>query len=267
MITVDEEYYIMSNAYVPEHSVGLMTCVFGGEPLLIEDYFCCLKGDRLIVVGYPLRQNFSIKEFEKAIDQITIKFRPKYLSIIALELPPSIAAYCKERERDHYYVLGVDNIKIKRGLRRIIDKTRDHFAVERSFEISSAHKELSSDFVERVKPLPRVRELLYRMEDYVAYTKDAIVLNAWDHEDNLAAFYVVDIAPHKFSTSVIGCFSEESYVSGVSDLLLFETIKISKEYGKNYVHLGLAVSKSLNQFNKKWRSKVTLTYEMCEIVV
>ncbi len=78
---------------------------------------------------------------------------------------------------------------------------------------------------------------------------------------------MVDLAPQNFSTYVIGCHSKKNYVPGASDLLLFETIKISKEYDKNYIHLGLGVNKGIRQFKKKWGGKPTLQYEMCEIVV
>jgi hypothetical protein len=267
MVTVEEEYYILSNAYVPEHSVGLMSCVSGGEPVLIEDYLCCKNGDWIVVVGFPLRQSFSIKEFEKFIDQIIERFRPTYLLLIAPKLPAATAAFCEEREKGHYYLLGINRLEIKRGLRHVIDKARDQLEVEQSFEIRPAHKQLSLEFVERVKPPHRVREILDSMENYVSYSKDARVLNAWDKEDNLAAFCMVDLAPKKFSTYVIGCQSRENYVAGATDLLLFETIKISKEYGKDYVNLCLAISDGIKQFEKKWRMKASLKYETCAIVL
>ena len=39
MLTPEQETYILTNAYVPEHIVGLMTSLSGGEPFLIDDYF------------------------------------------------------------------------------------------------------------------------------------------------------------------------------------------------------------------------------------
>ncbi len=140
-------------------------------------------------------------------------------------------------------------------------------AVQRTSEIGKAHQELNLEFVERVKPPPRVRELLFKMGAFVSQVRDSIVLSARDKNNNLAAFYVVDLAPQNFSTYVIGCHSKKNYVPGASDLLLFETIKISKEYDKNYIHLGLGVNKGIRQFKKKWGGKPTLQYEMCEIVV
>ena len=267
MITAEEEEYILRSAYIPEHSVGLMTRVSGGEPLLIEDYFCCRKDDWLIVVGYPLEQNFAVHEFETFVDKVTRRFRPTYVSLIAPELPTSLAASCQEKESDQYYTLDIHTTSMKSGLRRTVDGARDHLTVEHSLEIRQAHEELMLEFTERVRPQPRVRELLFKIPEYVGHARDSIVLNGWDQNHNLAAFYVVDLAPKNFSTYVIGCHSKKNYVPGASDLLLFETINISKEYCKNYVHLGLGVNKGIRQFKKKWGGIPTIPYEMCEIVV
>jgi len=188
MITAEEEKYVLTSAYVPEHIVGLMTRVSGGEPFLIEDYFCCRKDDWIIVVGYPLQRDFSINEFETVIDKIIKRFHPVYASLIAPELPLSLVG-------------------------------------------------------------------------------DSVVLSAWDKKDHLSAFYIVDLAAKNFSTYVIGCHSKKNYVPGASDLLFFEMINLSKEYGKDYIHLGLGVNKGIRQFKKKWGGIPTRRYEMCELVV
>jgi hypothetical protein len=266
MISSEQKKYILTRAYVPEHSVDLMTSISGGEPFLIEDYFCCLKEDWLIVIGYPLQQNFVVQAFENFIDKISRKFAPRYLSLIAPELPSTIAGSCRERESDHYYTLDVPSGKIKSHLRRAVEKAEHFLTVQRSSEIERTHEELMVEFTERVKPNPRVRDLLFRMPHFVGHAKDCLILNAWDERNNLAAFYVVDLGPEHFSTYVIGCYSKKNCVPGASDLLQFKTIEISKEYGKEYIHLGLGVSKGIRQFKKKWGGVATRTYEMCELV-
>lgn len=266
MISPEQKSYILTRAYIPEHSVDLMTSISGGEPYLIEDYFCCLKDDWMIVIGYPLERKFVLHAFKLFIDDINQKFAPTYLSLIAPQLPPPIAASCRERERDHYYTLDVPTGKIRSRLRRAVEKAEHLLTVRRSSEMERAHEELMQEFTERVKPAPRVRELLFRMPHFVGHAKDCLVLNAWDKKNNLVAFYVVDLAPDHFSTYVIGCHSKKNYVPGASDLLQFETIEISKEHGKHYIHLGLGVSKGIRQFKKKWGGVATQPYELCEIV-
>ncbi len=267
MITAEEEKYVLTSAYVPEHIVGLMTRVSGGEPFLIEDYFCCRKDDWIIVVGYPLQRDFSINEFETVIDKIIKRFHPVYTSLIAPELPLSLVASCRERESDDYYTLDIHNTIIKSRLKRAVDKALENLTVERSTDLREAHKELGQGFIERAKPPSRIRELLFKMPQYVGHSRDSVVLNVWDKKDHLSAFYIVDLAAKNFSTYVIGCHSKKNYVPGASDLLFFEMINLSKEYGKDYIHLGLGVNKGIRQFKKKWGGIPTRRYEMCELVV
>ena len=128
MITIEEEKYILDCAYIPEHIVGLMTSVSGGEPFLFQNYFCCRKEDWTILVGYPLERDFSVKDLEAIIEETKKRFRPKYLSLIAPELMPSLSALCQEKESDNYYTLGIPIGPIKSSVRRLIrtaEKKRD----------------------------------------------------------------------------------------------------------------------------------------------
>ena len=63
MLTPEQETYILTHAYVPEHIVALMTSLSGGEPFLINDYFCCCKDDWVIFIGYPLQHEFDFDKF------------------------------------------------------------------------------------------------------------------------------------------------------------------------------------------------------------
>jgi len=112
----------------------------------------------------------------------------------------------------------------------------------------------------------RVKELFFKLPQYVASARHAFVLNAWDSKQTLAAFYVVDLAARDFANYIIGCYSKKNYVLGASDLLLSELIKMSAEYGKSYIHLGLGVNSGIRRFKEKWGAKPTLSYEMCELV-
>jgi hypothetical protein len=267
MITTEEEKYILERAYIPEHIVGLMTSVSGGEPYLFQNYFCCRKEDWVILVGYPLEKDFTIKDLEAVIDETKRRFRPKYLSLIAPELPPSLSASCEEKETDNYYTLGVPMGPIKSGIRRLIRKAQENATVERSREMGEAHKALTEEFIKRANPPLRVRNLFLKMPHYVGHSEGSIVLNAWDKNENLAAFYVVDLAAKDFSAYIIGCHSKIYYVQGASDFLCHEMVEMSVEYGKKHVHLGLGVNEGIRRFKKKWGGMPTRRYEMCELVL
>ena len=179
----------------------------------------------------------------------------------------SIIANCRERESDQYYILDLQNVVLKSALRRTLAGAQGRLIVERSSIILEQHKALMEEFVENVNPPSRVKSLLFKTPDYFDNDGNAMILNAWDQKENLTAFYIVDLGPKDFSTYVIGCHSKKNYVPGASDLLLFETVRLSEERGKKYVHLGLGVNEGIRRFKMKWGSQPTLKYEMCELVL
>lgn len=69
MLTPEEENDILTHAYIPEHIVGLMTNLSGGEPFLFDDYFVCRNKDWTILIGYAFEQEFVLKNFEHVIEK------------------------------------------------------------------------------------------------------------------------------------------------------------------------------------------------------
>jgi hypothetical protein len=266
MLTLEQETYILTHAYVPEHIVVLMTGLSGGEPFLIDDYFCCCTDDWVIFIGYPLQHEFAFDEFEAVLEKVKNKFRAGRLSLIAPELSRRLEARCREQDSDTYYTLDTRLPAMCSAVKRNLKKAGRLLTVERAVHMGDAHHELMQEFIARVSPPLRVKELLFKMPQYVASARHAFVLNAWGLKKNLAAFYVVDFAAKDFANYIIGCYSKNNYVIGASDLLMAELIKMSSEHGKGYIHLGLGVSRGIRRFKEKWGARPTRSYKMCELV-
>lgn len=265
MLTAEEKTYIIEHAYVPEHCISLITCVSGSEPFLVDNFLVCLKNSWIVLVGYPLDNKFTTQKLEMVVSKIKKKFNPDFISLIAPELPPSFTSNCQERETDVYYTLEARMPVIRSALKRNLKKARRELRVELSSHMQEAHRDLMQEFLERAKPPERVKQLIFKMPEFVAGADQAFVLNAWDSEDNLCAFYVVDIEALHFSNYIIGCHSKKNYILGASDLLLFELIKLSLEYDKHYIHLGLGVNAGVRRFKEKWGGVPDRRYEMCEL--
>jgi hypothetical protein len=262
MLTPDEEDFIQKNAYIPEHVVGLMTYLSGGEPLLIDHHFCCRKEGWIIVVGYPLDRDYQEATLVSVVEKVKKKFRPLNLWVIAPSLPLTYEQECRERESDHYFTMDIKPDKLPRDLRRTLNKARNLIRIERARTTGVPHRKLSQEFIERANPHPRIKALLSRSLAYVGQSEESLVLNAWDGHNELSAFYVIDLSAQAFCTYVIGCHSKKNYAPGASDLLLCETIQISAEMKKAYIHLGLGVNEGVRRFKKKWGGTPTLPYEM-----
>ena len=267
MLTPQEKNYILANAYVPEHVVGLITSLSSGEPFLIDDHFCCRKDDWVIFIGYPLQDRFDPHYFESVLEKIKSKFKPGQISLIAPALSDRLVLNCRERDSDYYYTLDIRNPVIRSPVKRNLRKAARRLTVEGAAQMGDAHQGLMHEFVRNVDPPVRVKNLLFKMPQYVGAAPDSFVLNAWCPNDSLAAFYVVDFAAEDFANYIIGCYSKQNYVLGASDLLMLELLKMSNEYGKGYIHLGLGVNNGIRRFKEKWGAKPTRSYEMCELIL
>jgi len=264
MITPEDEEYVLTAAYVPEHIVSLMGLISKGESFLIEDHLVFVKDNWLILVGYPLDGNFFQGRCERILKQAVETFRPEYLWFIGPEIPASLLDSCKERETDRYYRLDLEQLKLKSSLQRAADKASKELTVERAHSISKEHEALIVELLKREKLPPRVREFYRAMPDYVAHSSSSCVLNARDKRGKLCAFFVVELAAKKFATYVLGSYSKKHYVPHASDLLFLEMIKLTYEHGKNIINLGLGVNQGIRRFKEKWGGIPFLNYEFCE---
>ena len=265
MLLPEEEIYILSKAYIPEHIVSLMTLISKGEPFLIKDYLY-FKGDNwLIFIGYPLEKKNSEEEFERALTDVIKRYNPESTWFIAPEIPHSLLNACQRSEADEYYKLDLQGLKIKGDLMRVSRKASAEATVERGKAILKEHEELISEFLKLENPPDMIKQLFLSIPEYVNHSSAAVVLNARDKEKNLAAFYVVDLTAAKFAAYVVGCYSRKYYVPHASDLLFLEMINLAKEHKKDYINLGLGVNEGIRRFKMKWGGAPFLKYALCEL--
>ena len=150
-------------------------------------------------------------------------------------------------------------------VQRNIRSASRQLTVEKTDSMDSSHQLLAGEFIARANPGLRVERLLDRMPDYVRSKTGGIVLNARDAQHRLNAFYVVDLAPVQFATYVIGCYSKRNYITGASDLLMAELVKLSRQTGKSTVHLGLGINEGLRRFKRKWGGIPARPYRMASV--
>jgi len=166
MITPEDDEYILTRAYIPEHIVSLMAPISKGEPFLIEDHLSFAKDNWLILVGYPLDGIFSKERCEGILKQAVETFRPETLWFIGPEVPRSLLDSCNERETDQYYKLDLEQTNLKPSLQRIADNASKELRVERGHSISKDHEVLIMELLKRGKLPQRVTELYRAMPDY-----------------------------------------------------------------------------------------------------
>jgi uncharacterized protein YbaP (TraB family) len=136
--------------------------------------------------------------------------------------------------------------------------------VEEGTTFTPAHRRLWAEFMGRV-PLPaNVRELFARTETVLRSAPGLSLLNAWDRNGNLAACLLLDSAPRRFTSYLLGAHSRTHYTPYASDLLFREMLRTAMTDGKDFLHLGLGVNEGIRRFKAKWGGSATCPYEMAQ---
>ena len=252
---------ILEKATVPEHSAAFMAAMSGGEPFLEGTYLFIAAEKWLLAVGYPLEGGYTPEGFEEALAGALRRTRARDCWAICPALPERLQGF--RRDRDQYYVLPA-NGAVPGRLERSAERAAAVLIVERSTAFTPAHRRLWAEFVARV-PLPaNVRELFARTEAVLQSAPGLSLLNAWDRNGNLAACLLLDSAPGRFTSYLIGAHSRIHYTPHASDLLFREMIGIARKEGKEFLHLGLGVNESIRRFKTKWGASPGVPYEMAE---
>jgi hypothetical protein len=267
MLNSDQERTLHEQAYVPEHSVGLMAGISGASPFMFKDYLCLEDRTRLMVVGYPLKGPYDPERFSQDLDQLTGSHKASEISVIAPEPWRGAAALCVESEQDDYYIIEKPDMDhIRAGLLKKARKAAGELIIRTDRRFTRSHHELTREFLDRIQPDQRIIELYKRAPRFLEYSGESALISAWTMNGNLSAYYVADLAPLNFSSYIIGCHSRRNYVPAASDALMLELLEISRHMGKTRAHLGLGVNKGIRQFKKKWRGQRAIRFFRCEMV-
>lgn len=223
-------------ARVPEHSLPLMRAMSRGAPFRVGPYLFWAAEDWLMAVAYPLRGKYSHTAFEAALDEALEKSGAVSCWAVGPDLPPRLHPHIVDRDR--YYLLSARTEPPAR-LRGVLRRAAAALRVEEGREFTPAHRRLWAEFMGRAdrkeaRPLaPHVRELYARTPEALAEADGALcLLNAWDQDGRLAACLLLDDAPEKFCSYVLGAHSRAQYTPHAADLLFAAMLEKTRRGGQ-----------------------------------
>lgn len=255
-------------ARVPEHSLPLMTALSQGEPFCAGDYLFVAAEDWLMAVGYPLEGRYTHQAFEAALDEALRRSGATACWAIGPELPPRLAAHALDRDR--YYVLSA-RASVPRRLRGPLARAAQALRVSEGTEFTPGHRRLWAEFLGRVqrgeagRMAPHVAALYARTPEALAAAGGGLrLLDARDAEGRLAACLLLDYAPARFTSYILGAHSRARYAPHAADLLFAAMLERARTAGKRYIHLGLGVNEGILRFKRKWGAVPSWPYVMAQ---
>lgn len=252
---------VLAKATIPEHSVSFMAAMSDGEPFLIGPYLFIAAEDWLLAVGYPLGDDGTPAGFEPALAEAMRRTAARDCWAICPELPERLRAH--RSDRDRYYLLALDG-SVPQRLERLAERAAATLAVEEGIAFTPAHRRLWAEFMGRTALPPNVRELYARTESVLQRAPGLSLLNAWDREGRLAACLLLDAAPRRFTSYLLGAHARVHFTPYATDLLFREMIRRAGRSGKEFLHLGLGVNEGIRRFKTKWGGVPGPAYEMAQ---
>ena len=250
---------VLKRARVPEHSIFFMRAMSCGEPFLVDSHLFIAGEDWLLGIGFPLEGNQAPGRFENALQNALKRVRPAQCWAAAPALPPSLADHCVEK--DCYYLLKTAAALPSRPL-SFASRAQGRLRVEVGRVFTPAHQRLWTEFTGSRDLPERVRSLYERTPRVLAAVDNLHLLNAWDENGNLAACLLLDFAPARFVSYIIGAHSRLHYTPYATDLLFREMIFSARRQGKKEIHLGLGVNDGIRRFKVKWGGLPEMDYEL-----
>lgn len=251
---------VLQKATVPEHSIPFMQAMSGGDPFRIGPYLFLAAEDWILAIGYPLGEDYTPGGFEDSLSGALRRTGARKCWAICPSLPDRLKPH--QRQQDYYYLLPLDQILPARLIRQS-DQAATLLHVEEADVFTPEHRRLWSEFMTGGLP-PNILELYARTESVLPLAPGLSLLNAWDRKGRLAASFLLDSAPHRFISYLLGAHSRSHYTPHASDLLFLEMIRTARQRGKEYLHLGFGVNEGIRRFKVKWGGQPGLAYEMAE---
>jgi len=259
VVTPSAAIALLEKASVPEHSVEFMQAMSGGEAFLEGPYLFIGVGDSLLCIGYPLEGEYDPAGFDQTIRSALNKIGALRCWAICPRLPERLAPH--RRVQDVYFVLAAD-ARVPGRLERAAGRAAAGLRVDRGDRFTAGHRLLWNEFTS-LTPLPEaVRNLFEGTERVLGRAAGLTLLNAWDPQGRLAACMLLDFAPRRFASYLIGARAHAAAVPHASDLLMREMIGLARGAGKEFLHLGLGVSDGIRRFKTKWGAQASLSYEL-----
>ncbi|WP_241159752.1 GNAT family N-acetyltransferase [Desulfovibrio sp. ZJ200] len=277
--------FVTIRATVPEHSTAFMAAMSGGTPF-VEDGFLFFSGsdgsDRpdvapwLTAVAYPLADELpawaapdtlgdtgpkaplrqTMEAFEAALTKALRRTGARRCWLVGPVAPERLEPFVTER--DEVYILDV-NAPTPARLRNVL--ARSPLRVREGKEFTPAHRRLWTEFMGRAALRPNVRELYARTASVLnAPGTDLRLFDAVDAEGRVAASLLLDFAPPRFCTYLIGAHSRAHYAPHATDLLFRAMLEAARREGKAFIHLGVGVNEGIRRFKRKWGGRPVLPY-------
>lgn len=246
--------------YIPEQIIDYFEPISGLTVQMYENYLLYVNEGTAVVVGYPIYGEYCEEGVARIVQKYLKGEKKNRIVVIAPKLPSSLTF--EEVKSDNYYRLTLPIKLFNKKIRYMVSRASRELTVEAGRSLTRNHRQLMENFLNRPDVEEFMEHVCNRLDYYLSRSKTVKIINAFSKKGRLAGFDVVDFPAGRYSFYMFNFIDRsDSYVPGVSDLMLYHFLKISEEEGKWYVNMGLGINEGVERFKRKWGAKPFLSYQ------
>ncbi len=259
MINATEENFLRRHAYIPEHLPAYGRAFSGGEPFLLENYLCYLRGDTLVFIGYPLGETYGGKKMNSLLEDAVKKFGPSRIALLAASFTEEKG---ERRSPDSFYRLSLASLRVPPKVENMIRRAGRELTVARHRDFTAGHQRLIEGFLASREVEEEIPAIFGRIGAYLSADPDAWIFDARDSGGRLAGFDVAGFGARDYAFYLFNFRSPDFAVPGTSDLLLHALVGEARSRGQAHINLGLGIGPGVVFFKEKWGAAPFLRHEI-----
>ncbi|MCL7388674.1 MAG: hypothetical protein LZ167_05940 [Thaumarchaeota archaeon] len=245
--------------YIPEQIIDYFQSISNLTARLLGRYLVYIGRRTIVIVGYPVSGEYREEDIVKIVQE-SLQGGMEDIIVIAPRLPPCLRF--EEVRIDDYYRLTLPVKEVGKKLRYMISRASRELTVEVDKKLTKSHKRIMMDFLKRPDVEKYMEYVCSRLDYYLSRSNTVRTINAFRKDGVLAGFNVIDLPSGDYSFYMFNFIDRtEGYVPGVSDLLLYNSLRISYDEGKRYVNMGLGINEGTKRFKIKWGATPFLPYQ------
>jgi hypothetical protein len=254
MINRCQKDYLEKWAYLPEHLVAYVTAVQEVEPFLQDNYLFYVGEAGLVVIGYPLGEEFSRERFARMLTGTERKFPRATTAIITPGEPPDPEKWIL-KSSDYYYELSLSSLIIPAKTRNMIKRAARDLFINPVAALGEEQQKLIAHFLASRELDPGTRSIMQQLPAYVSSAAGVKIWEARNAAGKLVAFDIADFTSYGRAMHLFNFTSDEGFVPGACDLLFAEMLAAALREGKETFNLGLGINPGVTFFKTKWGAR------------
>ncbi len=251
MIGPDRLERVTAAAVVPEQVIAYVRAVSEAAPSLFGSCVGYRRGERIVLVGYPLEDPRDEARMGRAVEEALSSPGLGRITVVGPARPHQAPPAAESRE-DAYFALPLPAPPRDAKLRSLLRRAGRALVLDADGPFGREHAELVARYLRERELAEGTRLIFARIARVLEACPGSRLFSARLADGRLAAFAVGEFSPLT-TACFLFCFRDPDLAPpGSADFVLAALVAEAERRGHLRVNLGLGVNGGIAFFKRKW---------------